>query len=302
MVKKSGAGGKAEHELGVSFSVAFSPRGELLATCAKRRVIVWTVSPWTILWESTALKDPSDLAFCPDGSCIAAKNTSGRLVLFDARDGAVRRVLDQGAGEGSAPVFSEDGARLSHGSWDGDVWVLDVESGKTIGHRSFAGAMIRAIHRFDGGWLVVRSPTTAAGTPGGERAMFLPLDLGGEHDDSVAIGDADHTTVAPSGRVLAVSRSHQRELALVEIPSGRVLATARAKFGGTGAAVSFGDGLLGSVQEGRVEILKASTLERLGGLDVPYPSDVAFSPDGSLVAFGSWSDGVVRKVSEVLTL
>jgi Tol biopolymer transport system component len=302
VVKKSGGGSDAEHDLGVSFSVAFSPAGDVLATCAKRRVIVWTVEPWAKRWESSVLKDPSDLAFSPDGSSIAAKNTSGRLVLFDAAVGASLRVLDKGTGEGSAPVFSADGARLAHGSWEGDVWVVDVASGKTVGHRSFAGEMIRAIHRLGSGWLVVRSPTTATGISGGERATFLPLDLEGEHAESLAIGDADHTTVAPDGRVLAVSRSQKRELALVEIPSGRVLATTRAKFGGTGAAVCFGDGLLGSVQEGRVEILRASTLERLGGLEVPYPSDVAFSPDGSLVAFGSWSDGSVRKVSEVLTL
>ena len=280
--------------IGVSFRVLFSPRGDALATCGKRTVMLWDVAERKKRWETTSLKDPSELAMSSDGSRIAAKNTSGRVVLLDARDGSVLRTLDKGRGEGAAPVFDDARDALVHGSWDGDLFVHDL-AGADERKRSFEGEMIRAIHRHERRWLVVRTPTT--GSPrGGDRVALYDGSITGEPSGGFELADLSHTALSPDGRFLAASRSHHGEIAVVRIADGTVVASAPAKFGGTGAAIRWSGDHIGSVQEGRVELYHypaspaatAGSLERIGGVDLDYPSDGAFSPDGS------WSDGVVK--------
>jgi WD40 repeat protein len=294
VTKQSAAPGD-DFLIGVSFRVLFSPRGDALLSCGKRTVILWDVAERKKRWETTSLKDPSELAISPDGSRVAAKNTAGRVLLLDARDGSVVRTLDKGRGEGAGPVFGADGNALVHGSWDGDLFVHDLVSGEDK-KRTYEGEMIRAIHRHDARWIVVRTPTT--GSPrGGDRVAVYEGSVLGEPSAEFELADLSHTAISPDGRFLVASRSHHGEIALVKIADGSVVATAPAKFGGTGAAIRWSGERVGSIQEGRVELYRPASLERTASVDLVYPADVAFSPDGSVVALGSWSEGVVKRLA-----
>jgi hypothetical protein len=294
-------GSKAEDlGLGVSFCVAFSHADDVLATCGTDEVALWDTASRARRWTSGVIADPSGIAFAPHGRRLAAKATSGRVRLFDVDDGSATDLPDLGMGEGSAPVFSTDGRLLAHGSWSGEIVVVDVETGTLAGRCTFPGEMIRAVHAFAGRWLVVRSPTIAAGAGSGASFAWLAPALEGEPEPGYEIGDASHTALSPDGSLLAVARSHAKEIALVETSTGLVVATTKAKFGGGGAAVRFGGDLLGSVQDGRVEIYRTPSLERAGGMPLHRPSDVAFSADRVFVALGSLDDGIVIKLSAVV--
>ena len=292
---------KASHRfeeipLGVSFCAVFSPRGDILATCGKRTITVWDLPAGAKRWETTTLKDPSELAFSPDGARLAAKNTSGRVTVFDVDNGTVMKTVDKGRGEGASPAFSADGRTLVHGSWAGDLFVHDLDKGSES-RRVFEGEMVRAVLRAGDRWVVVTSATAGAGRP--DRVCVYGASLEGRPEVEFTVADLSHAALSPEGDRLAASRAHHGDIVVVELSSGKLLASTKAKLGGTGAAVRWGPSLLGSVQDGRVELLSPS-LERVGGADLVYPSDVSFSPDGALIALGSWSEGTVRSVSDLL--
>ncbi len=291
-----GSHGLVEIPIGVSFCTVFSPQGDVLATCGKRTVVLWDVAGREKRWETTTLKDPSELAFSADGAQLAAKNTSGRLTVFDARNGAVIKTVDKGRGEGSAPAFSADGRRLVHGSWRGELFIHDLER-HAESRRVFEGEMVRSVHRAGDRWVIVTSATPGGGKP--DRVGVYEGALEGQPEVSFTLADLGHTALSPDGRHLAASRPHHGDIVIVEIATGKLRGSVKAKFGGTGAAVRWGPSLLGSVQDGRIQIFTPS-LEAVGGADLVYPSDVAFSPDGSRIALGSWSEGVVRSLTDLL--
>jgi WD40 repeat protein len=57
--------------------------------------------------------------------------------------------------------------------------------------------------------------------------------------------------------------------------------------------------LLACVQRGRIAFFESDTLKFVTSHEDPYPCFVEFSPDGGLVALGSWEQGTVRPTSSL---
>jgi WD40 repeat protein/tRNA A-37 threonylcarbamoyl transferase component Bud32 len=80
----------------------------------------------------------SNLAYNPDGTCLAGACGSGGVLVWDAQTGREMRSLRGPAGNVEAVAFSPDGARLATG-WGQDVRIWDIKSGKQLlvlqGHR-----------------------------------------------------------------------------------------------------------------------------------------------------------------------
>jgi WD40 repeat protein len=102
------------------------------------------------------------------------------------------------------------------------------------------------------------------------------------------------SSLSPDGRLIAlVHGAPESVLSIFDLSDGVCLASVGVQSGGTGAALAWSpDGAqLASVQDGAVRLYSVPALRLSHEILVDYPSDLAFSPDGSLLTLGAWAVG-----------
>src|SRR5579863_3219020 len=96
----------------MSFDIACSDDGTMLV-CLGRRLNMFDVASRQRISTSRPFAHPSCAAFSPDGSILAVKHTSGRIVILDLSTGVtLYDHKNQKEGEGSEARFSPHGAEL----------------------------------------------------------------------------------------------------------------------------------------------------------------------------------------------
>jgi WD40 repeat protein len=255
---------------------AWSPDSERIATSSPKQVIVWN-APTPKAYETYTYKDPSNLvrpgitvsppaglftavAFGPD-SRIATGMSDGSTIVWELSAGRAEPILSLVGHDAAVETvdFNPDGARLATSSEDGAVKVWDITQGGG-GHE----------------WSTLAGAGGLAYSPDGS---LLAVGSEGGH---VNIYEA-----ASGGRVLVLKGHVGRVNAIAFDPSGSTLATA---------------GLV----DGTARIWDAASGEELARVDLarsqrdaggPCPLyrtsltqafDVAFSPDGTMLATGGW--------------
>jgi WD40 repeat protein len=257
-------------------AAAWSPDGARIVTSSPEQVIVWDAStPWP--YEPYRSKNPTNLvrpeliitppaglftavAFGPD-SRIATGMSDGTTVVWELSAEAATAVLTLGGHEAAVETvdFSPDGTRLTTSGNDGTVRVWDISSGG-VGHE----------------WLTLPGEGGLAYSPDGER---------------LAVGSEDgeiHVYEAASGRETLVLQAHEgRVNAIAFDPTGSTLATAGLVDGtariwdvASGDELATFDLTLSGERESRPCPLYRTSLTQA--------FDVAFSPDGSMLATGGW--------------
>jgi hypothetical protein len=200
-------------------------------------------------------------------------------------------------------------------SWEGRVFVRNALSGRIEFSAEFPGEMISAVHRDAKGdmWVFEHhpkaTPQTASPAPcyfsawrwpfARESVWRWPLSRSVNRLPA-RVPFAMNSALAPDASRLAVIHgAPPTKLTIFHIVSGTVSAECNVNCGGTGSALAWSPraDLLGSVQEGKVIIYRADSLKPSQEFTPPYPSDVAFSPDGSLIAIGSWKSGLVLPIA-----
>jgi RNA polymerase sigma factor (sigma-70 family) len=307
------ASGKETHTLaGGRFRRAvFSPDGKMLAAGDGNNAIR--------LWEMPGGKalQPAEphhsgvhcIALSPDGKTLAAGTTFKTVYLWDVATGKPLRQLE-GHEHGVYPVaYSPDGKRVASGSRDGTARVWDVATGKEL--HTFLG--------YDGPksgevWVYGLSFS-----PDGQRLA------GACRDGQVRVWD-----LATGREVLRCEQFHDFVWGVAFSPDGKTLVgcgddTLRLWDAATGQealrlgedgryeAVAFSpDGRLvaAGLKDGGVRLIDAASGRTLHTLKEHPNGDyrkrliyrdgrtVAFSPDGRMVAWGSWQ---VVQVWEVAT-
>jgi WD40 repeat protein/serine/threonine protein kinase len=273
-----------------AWSLAFSPNGEKLASAnGDGSVERWDIETRTLDWSAPGHRDRAKqepalcVAFSPDGKIIASGGGDTHVRLRSAKTGEpIGTPLDEHTAWVSSLDFSPNGRLLATSGWDGRVVLWDVEtrqvSAELIGHRGpvqsvtfspdgetvLSGGHDRTIRC----WKVattkqvsilrghITSVVSLAVVPSGqslvscsrETARLWDVPEDGNKKRSFGAHEAwvEAAALSPDGKTLVTSGYHDLALKLWDVPS------------------------------------RSSLGELLGHTDAP--SDIAFSPDGKLLA------------------
>lgn len=132
-----------------SFDVCLSPDGRFLASCS-RDVFLWSCPKLKKVWSSRAPAHTAYLTFSPDSSLLAAKSTSGRVVVFSTSSGEVVCDFNTADGEGGTLVFDADSSLIVDGAWNGSHIVRTLDGGTAFRERFEAEMIIGVLRHPDG--------------------------------------------------------------------------------------------------------------------------------------------------------
>jgi WD40 repeat protein len=297
-------------KIGTSNTVAFSRDGQLLATLG-RYVFVWNVALKSKAVRSHPFAHPSDAAFSPDQRHLAVKSTSGQIVIIDAQSGQTAVDFKNTAdGEGSNLQYSSCGEYIVDGSWSGRLAVRRAGSGAHEFVQEFGGDSIRSVHSsWDGRrWITAHGCKAISDDrpppPDYFSVWDWPFRPGGYRVLPERVAFARSSAFSPDGALLAVVHGAPADMVSVfQLSDGTCVGAVTIQSGGTGHALGWSaDGrLIGSVQDQIVVFYAWPGLGRMHELALAYPSDVAFSPCGDVLALGSWQAGWVLSADALTT-
>ncbi len=286
------AGAVFTDTFGPTFSVAFSPNGQVLAAgTAEGQVRLWRVTDGQPLLTCEGhLGAVWSVVFSPDGRLLASGSTDGTVRLWEVNTGQCLKTLAGHTHQIWSVAFSPDGHLLASGSNDQTVRLWDVNTGQSL--KTLAG------HTHQ-----VRS---VAFSPDGR------LLASGSFDHTVRLWDvntgqslktlAGHThpvrsvAFSPDGRLLA-SGSNDQTVRLWDVNTGQSLKTLSGHTHQVSSVVFSPNGrLLASGSEDQTvrlwEVQTGQSLKTLSG-HTHWVSSLVFSPDGRLLASSS-NDQTVR--------
>lgn len=285
-------------KLQCSYTAKFSRTGSLLVTLS-RDIVVWDVERRAKQYRVHPFSHPSDCSIHPDETRIVVKNTAGKIALLDTQDGALICFLDSVKGnEGSNILYSSCGEYVVDGSWSGHLTVRSSTSGDVVFLKTFPGEMITKIARssHNDTWFVVHQPKAISQDQSPAPAyisiwawpMEAPIDFLQSPENCI-----NAISVSPDGRHICVVGHHS--ISVINLAEKRFVGSVPYVFGGTGFVANWAPDSreLASVQKNSCVFYDASTLEKLKSIELQYASDIAYSPDGNLLALGGWESGIL---------
>jgi WD40 repeat protein len=290
-----------------AYDLAFAPDAKLVATIS-RDVLLWDTSARKRLLSVHPLSHPSHLDFSPDGTRLAIKSTSGRIVVIDAVTGETLTDCDnEREGEGAPLYFTPEGDSLVDASWNGALTARHSATGTVI-FRESVGGMVSELttgaDRTTFAYTISRPPATNTEPPPEDSIMVRrwPFTANRSSVMPVARRFIRCISLSPSASRLAVLYgAPPKTLEICDVATGRILASAEVELGGSGTSLGWspGESLLGCVERRGISLFQSATLLRTHLIEMPYPASVSFSPHGGLLGLASWQQGRVLDMTEV---
>ncbi len=275
---------------------AFSPDLKTLVSATKDGCMhVWDLpTGGEVRQIATGQTELSPLAFSPDGKLLASSNTKDRLVrLWDVSAGKeLRRFGPCGNWVGSF-AFAPDGKLLAAGDADGGVSLFDPATGAERCKCKFR----------QNSWVLTLafSPdgkTLAVGGNDEHALRFYDTGTGAECCNFAGHRNEIVSAGATSGGKLLLSLDRDGTVCFWDLRTGKEQRRQMRNVNGCGSLAISPDGRRFALAEDCVVHLGDTNGTReegrqLQGHQGPVQS-VAFSPDGGVLASGSWVDHTIR--------
>jgi WD40 repeat protein len=160
-----GSPGAGRELAGVTWSVAFSPDGSLLASASQDGVArLWDPYTGELVRRLSGHEAAVNfLAFSPDGTMLITGSDDGTGRIWNVQDGSSLIELE-GQPQGVTSVaWSPDGKLLATTSYDGTVFIRDATSGEPV-HRltGSSGVILAAAFSPDSRWLATSADEEGA--------------------------------------------------------------------------------------------------------------------------------------------
>jgi len=277
-------------------SLAFHPEGELLASAHyDKTVAIWKTKEASLAGVLSGHQEPvRSVAFSPDGKLLASASNDGVILLWDCKsleEPEKAKPRDRLTGHGSkvqSVAFSDDSQHLASGGSDQKVILWDMEE-RTLHEKTIRlGSPVRSL-AFDPeeGRLAALDP----------KGVIRIVDLGTDQVvDEIVARDSEGVFFSREQELL-VATDADKALRVVNVESERVV-----RYGPPGrvrsVAISADTSLLATgIQNGEASLIAVwgpSRLQRVFDEKKAVVKSVAFSPDGSLLAYARESDVVLR--------
>jgi WD40 repeat protein len=267
-------------QVGFVNSIVFSPDGKLIAAGGgrynpvKRGVQVWDTATQEQLFKLTDFEEAvRSIAFSPDGAMLATADGhpwggKGSAMLWDVKTGKLLTELTvQGKTDQlyiqsfSDIAFNPDGTLLAAINADGNVQLWDVKSHKEVGMMTGVSGEGSGVAFSPDGKLLAASGSTGGYSNSTPELRFW----------NVATGELLFKLEGNNATLRKVTFS----------PNGKLLASTSL-----------------DSSAGRVKLWDVETGQVLYSFAVPTVTDVAFSPDGTLLATGGFTDARLWGVPE----
>jgi WD40 repeat protein len=270
-------------------SAAFAPDGLLLASASSDKTVkLWDVRTGQALHTLGGhTKDVTSVAFSPDGQLVASACDDETVKLWDARTGQEMRTLYAGDRIRSV-AFSPDGQLLASAGWNACVTLWDVRSGHEV-----RTCILRGIHN-----VVAFAPAGRQLATAGVSRRVQRWDAASGKEVGSFGRDLTYAiwsiAYSPDGQWVAGAVGS--ELAIWDVRTGRLLRMLRGHLAPIWSVAFAADGqLIASASDDQtVKVWDARIGEELRRFHGDFAGDLAFSPDGALIAaahrYGTFGD------------
>jgi WD40 repeat protein len=288
---------KPGFRIGASARLALSRDGAALATLGKRATL-WDVRARQRIGSVHPFPHESAIDVSQDGERVAVKNTHGDVVILEAATlKETLRLAGRPYGEGSDVRFAPSGDLIVDGSWDGDLLVRDAASGVIVLHERDGRIGILTTTRDRETWLYSRNgsgivirrwPFT--------KHEAVPCTTSGD----LLFGGSSTAAISDDGRFVATTGWERIDIWERADDRLEALAACAVPGSGTGTGLSWHPtGRTLAYAGGGQALLLTRELRVIWSAPFRYASDVAFSPNGDLLAIGDWSRGAVLAVDHL---
>jgi WD40 repeat protein len=257
------------------------------------------------LARSRPLPNLHSLATSPDQSVVVVKNGDGALALLDpASLEKVSECGSKGYEPGCSPLVSACSKFVIDGTHKGRLTVRDARNLDLVQEEVFQGAMIWALSLCrDGSMLSIAHQRRAENAQIEIRERPFTQSISRRLSRTYTFPTA--CALSPDGSLVAIQSTLPTSdfaLEVLDTKTSEVVAVCRFPIFGTNSAVSWApDGsILACIQKEKVVLYRPTTLTALLELEVSYPCDLAFSPDGKTLAIGSWEQSKLWSVADLL--
>ena len=294
-----------------TWQVAFSPRGDLLASAAvDGNVRLWRLPAGEPAGTLTQPAGITCLAFSPDGTRLATGSYDQVVRIWRLADGAVERALSGSGGTVWSVDFSPDGQRLVSGGEDRTVRVWRLADGSSQAIGGHALNVWSVAFSPDGRWIASgsfdrtvklwRADTGAlARTLSGHGQAVVDLAFSpdgqllatGSDDASVMLWNVSDGSVVDT-----LTEGSEHVYAVAFSPNGRWLASGSREMGAMGTLLrQIAGDRPGMKRHPTVRLWKVAdgSLQQALAEHVGDVHSVAFSGDGAWLA-SAGEDGLVR--------